>query len=644
MSGLLAMAVGVLAISAVLPVAFGHGIGGDQAEPISFEGMEVTVRTDITPADLTIGSIDDVNLKIRFFDLLTDNTLEKVTYRVEIWKNELLAGTSFYDDDGILYVEVRPTADCDDVVLWRCTIYGGSEHSLSVEALYVQGLECNDDNLDACARPTITGPVFDRGGLYNIKIDITGATSPKALVAERLSYDTFVSIAQEQDFLISTAHAQEVPVVVKTYYDDVKNFAFDASDNSITFDMPFDWSPDYVDLVPVVHEEIQIPSSFAPYARGTQFTGYVNGIELGQRALLNDPYTTDDTNIIHFLVSQTELLKINDALGPEHHANKNMNFRLVPSDGASKNFAEFYLVDTVNFEPTPTTVQLSWDSTHGAGQTVPFEFAFFDSDRQLVRDVWYAYSVSDESGQELSSSVARDPDNPAILSSEGIDVQDIHVKSEGLLRIDVLVVGAGLDYDATNSGIGSARVEVGSGQIYALAETPPTPPTDLLETLPPTDLLETLPPTDLLETTPPDDSTGESNGGGGGCLIATAAYGSELAPQVQQLRELRDNTVLPTGSGAAFMALFNQVYYSFSPAIADLQREHPVFREAVRIALTPMLASLSLLNHADIDSEGEMLGYGVSIILLNLGMYVGSPVFGAAAIICRNRQKKIKKF
>ena len=78
--GLLAMAVGVLAISVALPTAFGHGIGGDQAEPISFEGMNVTVRTDITPADLTVGSIDDVNLKIRFFDLETDNTLEKVTY------------------------------------------------------------------------------------------------------------------------------------------------------------------------------------------------------------------------------------------------------------------------------------------------------------------------------------------------------------------------------------------------------------------------------------------------------------------------------------------------------------------------------------------------------------------------------------
>ena len=123
-----------------------------------------------------------------------------------------------------------------------------------------------------------------------------------------------------------------------------------------------------------------------------------------------------------------------------------------------------------------------------------------------------------------------------------------------------------------------------------------------------------------------DESTGEESGGG--CLIATATFGSELAPQVQQLRELRDNTIQKTDSGMAFMTTFNQVYYSFSPAIADFERENPIFREAVKLSLTPLLSSLSLLNHVDIDSEEEMLGYGVSVILLNIVMYVGLPVFG----------------
>jgi hypothetical protein len=78
----------------------------------------------------------------------------------------------------------------------------------------------------------------------------------------------------------------------------------------------------------------------------------------------------------------------------------------------------------------------------------------------------------------------------------------------------------------------------------------------------------------------------------------------------------------------AFMTTFNQFYYSFSPTIADMEREQPILKEVMKITLTPMLSSLSLLNHVDIDSEQEMLGYGISIVLLNIGMYIGIPVFG----------------
>ena len=123
---------------------------------------------------------------------------------------------------------------------------------------------------------------------------------------------------------------------------------------------------------------------------------------------------------------------------------------------------------------------------------------------------------------------------------------------------------------------------------------------------------------------------------GGGCLIATAAFGSEMAPQVQFLREIRDNTVLQTQSGSTFMTGFNQFYYSFSPAIADYERENSAFKETVKIAITPMLTSLAILNYVDIDSEEEMLGYGIGIILLNIGMYFIAP----AAIIFKIRNRK----
>ena len=121
---------------------------------------------------------------------------------------------------------------------------------------------------------------------------------------------------------------------------------------------------------------------------------------------------------------------------------------------------------------------------------------------------------------------------------------------------------------------------------------------------------------------------------GGGCLIATAAYGSEMSPQVQLLREIRDNQLMNTESGSAFMSTFNNVYYSFSPTIADMERESPIFKEIVKVGLTPMISSLSLMENA--NSESEVLGLGLSVIALNIGMYLGVPAIIVIGIKKRN--------
>ena len=77
--------IGIFTIPALIPDVFGHGLGGDQAEPISFGDMEVTVSTQLSPSDITVGEIDDANMQVRFFDTLTDTNLDKVTYRIEVW-------------------------------------------------------------------------------------------------------------------------------------------------------------------------------------------------------------------------------------------------------------------------------------------------------------------------------------------------------------------------------------------------------------------------------------------------------------------------------------------------------------------------------------------------------------------------------
>ena len=131
-----------------------------------------------------------------------------------------------------------------------------------------------------------------------------------------------------------------------------------------------------------------------------------------------------------------------------------------------------------------------------------------------------------------------------------------------------------------------------------------------------------------------EENTNQQSEEGGGCLIATATYGSELAPQVQQLRELRDNQLMNTESGKQFMSTFNDIYYTFSPIIADYERENSYFKETVKIVITPMISTLSIMENA--ESESEVLGFGLSVIVLNLGMYLGVPAIIIIGIKKRN--------
>ena len=267
------------------------------------------------------------------------------------------------------------------------------------------------------------------------------------------------------------------------------------------------------------------------------------------------------------------------------------------------------------------------------------------------------------SGQVKESSLSdySTPVTLMIVSPDGniVKIDQLDLNSNNEFSTTLVAGGplwkAGGDY-TVKANYGAQKAETtfnyagGSG---STAPPPPPPPTPVPEPVieEPEPVIEEPEPIAIVEPEPepepePQPLCGEGTvmkdgkcvaeqKEGGGCLIATAAFGSEMAPQVQFLREIRDNTVMNTQSGATFMTGFNQFYYSFSPYVADYERENPVFKEAVKVTLTPMLTSLTLLNYVDVDTEEEMLGYGIGIILLNVGMYFVAPA--AAIIAIKNR-------
>jgi hypothetical protein len=89
-------------------------------------------------------------------------------------------------------------------------------------------------------------------------------------------------------------------------------------------------------------------------------------------------------------------------------------------------------------------------------------------------------------------------------------------------------------------------------------------------------------------------STTQSTQIGRRCVIATAAYESELAAPVQFLRDFRDQAVSRTYLGNQFLLAFNAWYYSWAPNVASIEAENAFLRAIVRLAIYPLVATLFL--------------------------------------------------
>ena len=127
------------------------------------------------------------------------------------------------------------------------------------------------------------------------------------------------------------------------------------------------------------------------------------------------------------------------------------------------------------------------------------------------------------------------------------------------------------------------------------------------------------------------------------CLIATATYGSELAPQVQFLRDFRDEKIDKTFSGASFMLAFNTWYYSFSPSVASEVGANPKLQAVMQAVLYPLLlilrVSAALFDFFSVQPEFAVLIAGLAASGMIGIIYLWSP----ALLLCRRYRNGVKR-
>lgn len=184
-----------IAISTPSMAVFGHGNPGvDRAPAVDYDKKNVTVEVRMSPSDMTVGDFSNAFMTIAFLDNDTEELFKQSTYRVEIFKQDkLLARNLFYAEDGKVTIDIRPNDKCsiDEEKPWKCTKYYGTTHDIT-GGLYAHGQ----------SNPVIDGPIFTKGGLYHIIVEVVGAGSIYSNLLDPLSFDLYVVIAQEQTFWI----------------------------------------------------------------------------------------------------------------------------------------------------------------------------------------------------------------------------------------------------------------------------------------------------------------------------------------------------------------------------------------------------------------------------------------------------------
>lgn len=590
-------------LAATAEYVAGHGATSETFPPTELNGQLVTLEvsssappppetTGRPPAGIKPG--EDLQIAMALIDSNSQITLRDVTFLVKAELGDrFLFEQEFEADGGFLVFNFVSTPSDSPSPLITVDDLGNTDNEPDVLA-YLLGSESRTVN--------VIGPNLADGGLYKFDIAIitAGDYANRLDDANQITYNSGISIPQITTYGIDDPNFGKQYIRVITYYDNIDGFEYDSESKEIKYFMPFEWSDENLEQSYVVHEEISIPDTYGDLLV-SGFEMHINGVNLPQDMITIDDFFVGE-RIIHFIIPQEKLYDIRD------NSNSTVNSEFDGMNFVIKPDIEHTRIASVT-ENGQFRIFASWEPEElKSGQKAKIVFEVTDvflKNLPVAADYKFTMTKNDKVIYEQDGTSTDSRDNPTNVAEFEIP-HDI----SGIVHLNFVDIDGG-ERAKTSIPIvidriaGKAIVDDGTRGITEE------------------------------DTTNTEDDTMKENGG---CLVATAAYDSEMALQVQQLRELRDEVILGTASGTAFMSGFNTVYYSFSPAIADIQREHLIFKETTKTALIPMLASLELFNHINIETEVDMLAYGIAIIVLNVIMYAVLPV---TAVIFAS--KKLKK-
>jgi hypothetical protein len=531
--------------SSSVTIVYGQGLGTDRSLPVTISGKQLSVEATLNPTFLDEVSGSKPIFIVRTVDDTTNSTISGIDMRIVVeLNNQILVDQRFRSSDGIVKANLIPDSDIEG---WQ--INGQARPSDRIEVSQSSPIELRSRILTA-------------GGLYHIMV-IIEKSSPGLAIESDQKFDLYVSIGTSYMFGVQMPQGEE-QMVVKTYYDEITNF--DYSNKTIKFEMPFTWEHTYVDQVPVLHMEVQFPKTIEELQTNS-YRGTLNGRELEAQAVVIDDYTSEQNRIVHFVVNNAMLHRIEETIADSEIA----VFTLAPAEKPR------FPLDILSLPGEKFLFQLSWGPDI-IETGVPTTFVM---------------NIQDPATGDLIRRSSFD----LVFIQDSNEIHSTHMSSEfGTYSYEYTFSKAGTVTLAANNINGqgeSSRIDLVVQQGSSNANPQPQPTQSQ-------------------------------------CLIATAAFGSELTPQVQYLRHFRDHYILSTASGTAFMKVFNNVYYSFSPQVAEYEREQPWLQATVKVGLYPLfgilMAAERVYTAAGGGETGAIFAGAISSMLVG-AIYLGPVVY-----------------
>ncbi len=283
--------------------AYGHGLSKDESFPIDISGRQIAIEGLIEPSFLNESDDQQPKLAIRIFDKKTNETISDINLRIIVtFKNQTILDQQFHSLDGIVSANLIPLRDS---ITHEITSKEPQQH-----------LSQNDRVRVSLTNPvTIKSKLLSDGGLYHIAI-ILEKTSKGIQIDSDKKINLFISIGKTFPFVIQESGDSRsnnnndngnVTLQVKTFYDEIQDFAFNEENSKISFKMPFNWDLNYVNQILTLHEEIVVPKSYTPLSKVSSFIGTVNGMKISPNTILIDDYSDKNNRIVHVVITTFKL-------------------------------------------------------------------------------------------------------------------------------------------------------------------------------------------------------------------------------------------------------------------------------------------------------------------------------------------------